>query len=894
MYIFKWFSAQIYICIYNQIFVLFFSANRSSKRKHGFGGRTDDSCGQSKKKKRASNKKCFPHGLNTEQSVYNRNYYLKNKDKITLKRKDVRMQKRKQSTLPERSVYDSRYYLKNKNRISSRNRALYRKNREQFSSLEFPGRMELYAFDEDIVVENDVGIMEYMCGKCDALMFRDEQHRYISKESNALCFSLCCSYGHVKAPPVSEPPLLLRTLLSGNSSDSRHFIQNIRAYNSAFAFASMTLTGSQYEFQGRGPYCFRINGQIYHTISQLLPEAGHDAKFSQIYLYDAAAEVNARINLFNSLHGKIMQNLQDMVNRVNPYAALYHGVRDLLHDDPTTDVTLVLKTSGDGIDNRRYNVPTGTDIAMVIPVENENQPLNKNIVIYKNRQNHPAKSSLMTIDDKNPMYDPLLYVLMFPFGDKGWELKSTGTCLQYYGYRLMIRSGATFNIIHRMGRLFQQYIVDMYSKVEAARLAYIRFNQTKLRAEVYKGLSDAIRESDGNVDGSRLGKRVILPSSFTGSAHYQHQLYQDAMAIVRHYGKPDLFITFTCNPQWPEITKCLFQNQTSADRPDIVARVFKLKLKSLLHDIYYAKQPIFGKMCAIIYVIEWQKQGPPHAHILAICDNISKPHTTKDYDSIVSAEIPHAHSHPKLHAVVTKFMMHGPCGTANPKSPCMIDGQCSKRFPKEYVKETYAGSDGYPHYRRRNTGLSVNKSGVPLDNKYVVPYNPYLSKKYNAHINVEICSSIQSCKYLYKYVYKGPDMASVGIDTEDKGDEIKRFVNSRFITASECMWRFFTFDVHGRDPSIQRLAVHEHNKQSVIFKENNVVQALEKVNRTTLLAWFQLNHRLASARKFKYHEIPEHFVWNTRLCQWTERKRGRCIGRMYTTLRPPMNLSTYQ
>ena len=118
-------------------------------------------------------------------------------------------------------------------------------------------------------------------------------------------------------------------------------------------------------------------------------------------------------------------------------------------------------------------------------------------------------------------------------------------------------------------------------------------------------------------------------------------------------------------------------------------------------------------------------------------------------------------------------MIHGPCGAANPKCPCMIDGQCSKRFPKEYVNETYAGTDGYPHYRRRNTGLYVNKSVVPLDNKYVVPYNPYLSRKYNAHINVEICSSIQSCKYLYKYVYKGPDMASVGIDIGDKGDEIK-------------------------------------------------------------------------------------------------------------------------
>ena len=126
-------------------------------------------------------------------------------------------------------------------------------------------------------------------------------------------------------------------------------------------------------------------------------------------------------------------------------------------------------------------------------------------------------------------------------------------------------------------------------------------------------------------------------------------------------------------------------------------------------------------------------------------------------------------------------------------------------------------------------------------------------------------------------------MASVAVDIADRGDEIKRFVNSRFITASECMWRFLGFDIHGHDPSIQRLAVHEHNQQSVIFKENNVQQALDNVKRTTLLGWFQLNRTVQSACLLKYHEIPEHFVWNTKSCQWTERKRGRSIGRMYTT-----------
>ena len=62
-------------------------------------------------------------------------------------------------------------------------------------------------------------------------------------------------------------------------------------------------------------------------------------------------------------------------------------------------------------------------------------------------------------------------------------------------------------------------------------------------------------------------------------------LYQDAMAAVRKYGKPDLFITITCNPKWPEITAELKPHQKAEDRPDIVVRVFRIKLNSLINEL---------------------------------------------------------------------------------------------------------------------------------------------------------------------------------------------------------------------------------------------------------------------------------------------------------------------
>ena len=94
------------------------------------------------------------------------------------------------------------------------------------------------------------------------------------------------------------------------------------------------------------------------------------------------------------------------------------------------------------------------------------------------------------------------------------------------------------------------------------------------------------------------------------------QLYHDGMAIVRAVGKPDLFITMTCNPQWQDILGGLKPGQTPQDLPDIVARVFKLKLKALLSDII--EKNVFGITAAHIHVIKFQKRGLLHVHILIV------------------------------------------------------------------------------------------------------------------------------------------------------------------------------------------------------------------------------------------------------------------------------------
>jgi hypothetical protein len=174
------------------------------------------------------------------------------------------------------------------------------------------------------------------------------------------------------------------------------------------------------------------------------------------------------------------------------------------------------------------------------------------------------------------------------------------------------------------------------------------------------------------------------------------------MARVRKFGKSNLFVTFTYNPKWKEITDALLPGQTAKDYPNLVTRVFNLKLDTLVKDI---KDGVLGNVIVKIWVIEFQKRGLPHAHIL---DEVSKLRTTKDYDLTVSAEIPDLICHLKVYETFISCMVHGPYGPDFFNAQCMEQGKCKKRYLRSFSEETRYDVDRYPEYRHRQTRIFVD------------------------------------------------------------------------------------------------------------------------------------------------------------------------------------------
>ncbi|KAG6641259.1 hypothetical protein CIPAW_09G061200 [Carya illinoinensis] len=517
------------------------------------------------------------------------------------------------------------------------------------------------------------------------------------------------------------------------------------------------------------------------------------------------------------MNPSIIAQLIDILH-INPYSLFFRSLGDLSN----LKNQVIHIRSDVGLDQRVFNVPTSSQVA-AIWVENEDadQLRGRDIYVFS----HSGGSHI--VQYYFGCYDPLQYPLLFPLGDTGWH-----QCIQRVNRGSTLTSNKTIRSIdhHRSisveellrredralnkkrkdpivsCREYYCYKLQIRENIETSRLDYFRNKQQHIRSELYQGIVDTI--TLGETDASNVGKRIILPSSFIGGPRDMRKKYMETMALVQRYGKPDIFLTMTCNPN------C--QNQ-----PNLVARVFRAKLEELKDRLF--KQQIFGKVSAYR---NW------------------KLYASESFDEIVSAEIPDKN---------TNLHLHNACS---------------------------------------DNGITVKLRGHNLDNRWVIPYNPYLLATFDCHINVEICSTIKAVKYLYKYVYKGHDRVAFNLVSEQTNqqiDEIQQFQSARWIAPPEAMWRIYGFIVNEMYPSVYSLHLHLEDKHQVTFRANedliNVLNS-DRSAKSMLIEFFALNQVDENARTLLYKEFPEFYVWSQQYREWTRRKKKKkkktVIGRIVT------------
>ena len=388
-----------------------------------------------------------------------------------------------------------------------------------------------------------LGKMDIECEYCGALTFKKERP------------GICCSSGKVPLTPFPRPPDLLHKLWTENDSQGMLFRKNSREINNAVCLSSIQV--KEKRFPGYNPSVI-FQGKVNHRTGPLLPADGEHPVFAQLYVYDAALENTQRFqnmilpeNLTKPQKIKLKQILdaiQSEIHRVNPFVADFKQILEIDDEELAGGKIVICAKAPNNEHARRYNLQTNLKEVSVLTTEGRHD-----LVIMK------RGGGLQFVSDLNPKGMALHFTLLFPYGTYGWdsEAKHTDgkrriTPREFFAYHLQLRTNDNENFLHRACRLFQEWIVMGWITVQNQRLNYQSQNQKALRADTYKNIREAteerIREAGPRADSlypddhqtPRVGRK-ILASSFPGGPRWYNAKFQDGMAIVREYNKPDFF-----------------------------------------------------------------------------------------------------------------------------------------------------------------------------------------------------------------------------------------------------------------------------------------------------------------------------------------------------------------
>ena len=650
-----------------------------------------------------------------------------------------------------------------------------------------------------------------------------------------------------------------------------HVHSRIRQYNAALALASIGYNGDAMSRNNTdapnrphvdGYGSLKISGRTYHLIGGLQPSNGQSPRWGQLFMFDAAEATQLRVATTRCIeHARpdVLSQLHALLLQHNQWVAEFAAAGSANFAE--------LSWSSEDVSTRSGIVAVRAT------------PGARNIVVKRHN------ASLLQISDQHPLYFPLAYVLLWPAGGVGYSDymsrrdPASGVVigkmhmLEWARYLCMRRSDTS--LIHRCGKLSLEFFCDVWSCVEGRNLGYLATGavQSQFRTSRYCAFQDQMRVDNGS-NINRVGAPIILPAHFAGSPRWYHALYHDALALPAAFHLPDLFVTVTFNPEWPELARMMPAHGNVHDHADVVARVFWMRFSRIMKDIF--DHGVFGEVLSYCYRIEWQLRGFPHAHVLLILKQ--RILSAAEVDRFVSAEIPDPVLYPELHRLVLQLMIHGPCDTAR-NAPCVVDGVCEKSFPKQLQHNTVLMSNAYPLYKRRGL-IRGHVRGNDVNDAWVVPYNPFLLARHRSHINVEVASHLILYKYVYKYCFKPPDHGAININ------EIAAYISGRTLSSAEAMWRILQLPLHKEYPPVQRLQVHLPGHHMVVFDAAtgaDAANAVADASTSTLLQWFALNSQDPAARTLLYKDVSKRYKWDVKLKKWVPRtflKRPK-VARMH-------------
>ena len=560
------------------------------------------------------------------------------------------------------------------------------------------------------------------CRHCGATLLLDETK------------SFCCGKlgRHVVLPPLAPLTPSLASLLHQHP---RELAANSRKLNNLFCFTTLGTTGSFLSHNDRrlppGAPTVILNGRTY-TAARPLKKSGHSL---HAMLYDNAAlttsantqDIPARFvsPILNDIrrHNAFFRVLQTAQSRIQPGSNCYV---ELAEQTPGGEIAALIYSA-----NSRVTAPRSVTYT------------------FHNDIAEAEAAKTETISSLSPLYDPLHFVLLFPniialqsgeiqAQNIGWSAENRlGLTLCEWTRRRLLAE-PRFRLLDRLGC---EYMVDICVRILESRLRYVA---TSKRQERAREVGFEEREDDEEeMDPAKL------PASFVGSPAWTAANCGDALTIARKLGGPSAMITVTFNPRWPEVIEAQKGSNTLLD-PIITTRIFRARLAKLMKAINL----LFGGLDYSIHVIEFQKRGHPHAHIIV---RFKTPIPFDQIDKLVSAEFPTGDNlsaaDQRLRDLMLKNMQHPKDHLNDDRySRCNKNGSCEYGFPHPIRARTTVDEHGRVLYRRRKEEYAWTAQTIPV-----------LILIWEGHLHADIVYTSECIIYAFKYLFKGVDHASVRV-----------------------------------------------------------------------------------------------------------------------------------